>query len=190
MKALILDTETSGLPTSYKASFADTKAWPRVVEIAWIILEDGSRPISSSTFIVRPDGFQISQGATSIHGISTEKASAEGNPLRYVLACLAEDLSEVDLVVAHNIDFDFPVINCEFLRMNMPSSLGNKSRFCTMKSTTDLCNLPGNNGPKWPKLEELYRFLFLRSFSEAHRAMHDVKATTECYIELNRRGLA
>ena len=190
MKTLIFDTETSGLPTSYKASFADKNAWPRIVEIAWIIIEDNSRPISSSEFLIRPDGFSISQGATAVHGITTEKALTEGNPLRYALACLAEDLSEVNLIVAHNIDFDFPVINCEYLRMNMPSSLGAKTRFCTMRSTTELCNLPGSYGPKWPKLEELYRFLFSRSFSEAHRAMHDVQATTECYLELCRRGLA
>lgn len=190
MKTLIFDTETSGLPTSYKASISDIHAWPRIVEIAWIIIDLNSHPISSSEFIVRPDGFAISDGASSVHGISTSKAIESGNPLRYVMACLAEDLSEVDQVVAHNLDFDISVVNCEFLRLRMPSTLLAKKTYCTMKSTTELCNLPGNYGPKWPKLEELYRFLFSRTFSEAHRAMHDVQATTECYIELRRRGLA
>lgn len=190
MTTLIFDTETSGLPTSYKASFSDVNAWPRIVEIAWIMLDEAMNPISSSQFIVRPDGFKISSGASSVHGITTEKAMTEGSPLRYVLSCLAEDLSSVDLLVAHNIDFDFSVVNCEFLRSKVSSSLTTKRRFCTMKSTTELCNIPGNYGPKWPKLEELYRFLFRRTFSEAHRAMHDVQATTECYLELRRRGIA
>jgi DNA polymerase-3 subunit epsilon len=190
MKTLIFDTETSGLPTSYKASVSDIRAWPRIVEVAWIILDQDSNPVSSSEFIVRPDGFEISEGASSVHGISTLKAKESGSPLRYVMACLAEDLSEVDQLVAHNLDFDISVINCEFLRICMPSTLLTKKTYCTMKSTTALCNLPGNYGPKWPKLEELYRFLFSRTFSEAHRAMHDVQATTECYIELRKRGLA
>ena len=190
MNTLIFDTETSGLPTSYKASFSDVRAWPRIVEIAWLMIDSSLRPVTSSQFIVRPDGFEISAGASSVHGITTAKAKAEGSPLRYVLACLAEDLSDADLLVAHNIDFDFPVVNCEFLRSNVSSSLAAKKRYCTMKSTTDLCNIPGNYGPKWPKLEELYRFLFARTFSEAHRAMHDVQATAECYLELRRRGIA
>ena len=191
MNALIFDTETSGLPTSYKASFSDVNAWPRIVEIAWIMIDSNFKPLSSSQFIVRPDGFEISAGASSVHGITTSKAKADGKPLRYVLSCLAEDLSDADLLVAHNIDFDFPVVNCEFIRSNVQSSMSRKLRYCTMKSTVDLCNIPGNYGrPKWPKLEELYRFLFSRTFSEAHRAMHDVQATTECYLELRRRGVA
>lgn len=189
MTTLIFDTETSGLPASYRASFSDINAWPRIVEIAWIIIDSELKPVSSSQFIVRPDDFEISVGASSVHGITTEKAKTEGSPLRYVLSCLAEDLSEVDLLVAHNMDFDFPVINCEYIRSRVASSLDSKRRYCTMKSTTDLCNIPGNYGPKWPKLEELYKFLFSSTFSEAHRAMHDVKATTECYLELKRRGM-
>jgi len=190
MSILILDTETSGLPASYKASFSDVHAWPRIVEIAWILLDINLKPVTSSQFIVRPDGFEISTGASSVHGITTAKAKAEGSPLRYVLSCQAEDLSDVDLLVAHNIDFDFPVVNCEFIRSKVQSSLASKRRYCTMKSTTELCNISGNYGPKWPKLEELYRFLFARTFNEAHRAMHDVQATTECYMELRRRGIA
>lgn len=190
MNILIFDTETSGLPTSYKASFSDVRAWPRIVEIAWIMIDSDLRPVSSSQFIIRPDDLEISTGASSIHGITTAKAKAEGIPLRYALSCFAEDLSDADLLVAHNIDFDFPVANCEFIRSNVQSSLSRKRRYCTMKSTTNLCNIPGNYGPKWPKLEELYQFLFARTFSEAHRAMHDVKATAECYLELTRRGIA
>lgn len=191
MSVLIFDTETSGLPTDYRADFSNVNVWPRIVEIAWIVLDSDLKPVTSSEFIVRPDGFEISAGASSVHGITTAKATAEGSPLRYVLSCLAEDMSEVELLVAHNIDFDFPVVNCEFLRSKVSSSLGVKRRYCTMRSSTELCNIPGNFGrPKWPKLEELYRFLFARTFSEAHRAMHDVQATTECYLELRRRGIA
>jgi len=190
MKTLVFDTETSGLPSSYRASFSDIHVWPRIVEIAWIVFDINLAPVSSSSFIVRPDDFQISPGASSVHGITTEMAKEKGSPLRYVLACLAEDLSDIDLLVAHNIDFDFPVVNCEFLRANMPSTLGVKQKYCTMKSSTELCNIPGKYGAKWPKLEELYKFLFTRSFNEAHRAMHDVQATSECYLELRRRGFA
>lgn len=155
-----------------------------------MLIDNNLNPLSSLQYIVRPEGFDVSTGWTSLHCITTSKARADGKPLRYVLACLADGLSEADLLVAHNMDFDFPVVNCEFIRSNIQSTLAQKLRYCTMKSTTDLCSIPGKYGSKWPKLEELYRFLFTRTFSEAHRAMHDVKATTECYLELRRRGIA
>ena len=190
MNTMIFDTETSGLPKSYKASPSDVGAWPRIVEIAWVILDEAQNRVSASEFIIRPDGFQISTGASSVHGITTQKAQSEGSPLRYVMACFADDLSDVSHLVAHNIDFDFSVVNCELLRSGMPSTLLSKKKYCTMKSTTSLCNIPGQYGAKWPKLEELYEFLFDRKFFEAHRAMHDVQATTECYLELVKRGIA
>ena len=189
MKTLIIDTETSGLPTSYNASLTDINAWPRVVEIAWLVLNENYQAESASEFLVQPNGFQISSGATEVHGITNEKAQANGNPIGYILECLNKDMADVNLVVAHNIDFDFPVINCEHLRSNTPTTLSSKSKFCTMKSTTNLCNIPGNYGPKWPKLGELYEFLFNRNFREMHRAMHDVAATAECYAELVKRGI-
>ena len=190
MKTLIIDTETSGLPSSFNAEFTDTNAWPRIVEIAWLKLNDKFEPDTASEFIVKPSGFKISKGAAAVHCITNEKAHNEGQSISHVLACLNQDLNDVNLVVAHNIDFDFPVINCEFLRSNTQTGFIQKSRYCTMKSATRLCTIPGNYGPKWPKLGELYEFLFNRNFTEAHRAMHDVAATAECYVELVKRGIA
>ena len=57
MKTLIFDTETSGLPTSYNASFTDINAWPRVVEIAWLVLNETYQAESDSEFLVQPNGF-------------------------------------------------------------------------------------------------------------------------------------
>lgn len=190
MKALIIDTETSGLPTSYSAHCTDIDAWPRVVEIAWLRLNDRHEPEISSEFIIKPSGFTISPDSTLVHGITNEKAQASGISIDHALRCLNHYIRDVNLIVAHNIDFDFPVINCEFLRSNIRTDFASKPRFCTMKSTTDLCQIPGNQGSKWPKLGELYKFLFNQNFSETHRAMHDVAATTECYIELVKRGIA
>ena len=57
-----------------------------------------------------------------------------------------------------------------------------------MKSTTNLCNIQGKYGPKWPKLEELYNYLFNKNFQGAHRAINDVKACAECFIQLKKTG--
>ena len=60
---------------------------------------------------------------------------------------------------------------------------------------TDLCKLPfpdgtASNGQyKWPKLTELHEFLFGESFTGAHDALTDVKATARCFWELYKRRL-
>lgn len=190
MNTLVFDTETSGLPASHKAAVDDTRNWPRLVELAWVVIDDSLSATESSTFIIKPEGFSISEEAQRIHGITMELATKDGAPLRYAMACLAEDLSNCSTIVAHNLDFDLPVVNCEFVRLRMPSSLTTKSRLCTMKSTALLCNIPGPCGPKWPRLEELYYFLFNKRLEGSHRALNDVMATAECYTELKRRGIA
>ena len=189
MKKLIFDTETAGLPSSWRASESDTSVWPRIVQIAWISLNENNQATNSRAFIVKPEGFSIPIAASNIHGITTERAYQEGINLRQCMAEFAEDLSEADLLIAHNIDFDYPVVNCELRRLNMKTKLEKMSRFCTMKSTTNLCNIEGPYGPKWPKLEELYRHLFGRGFSGAHDASQDVKACTECYVHLKENQM-
>lgn len=67
---------------------------------------------------------------------------------------------------------------------------GRKNRqICTMNESTDLCKIPGPYGYKWPKLEELHKHLFGKTFDNAHDALADVRATARCLFELRRRGM-
>ncbi len=189
MNKIIFDTETAGLPKNWEASEDDTNSWPRVVEIAWMIIDKDNNIISTKEFIIKPDNFLIPLEASNIHGITTERAHLEGLNIIKVLAEFAEDLSESDLVIAHNIDFDFPVINCEFKRIKMKNKLHRIERFCTMKSTTEFCKIPGKFGNKWPTLTELHYKLFETNFVNSHRALSDVYACGKCYLELKKRGI-
>jgi len=57
-----------------------------------------------------------------------------------------------------------------------------------MKNSTNLCKIPRpGGGLKWPKLQELYFFLFGETFVGAHDAAYDVKATRKCYYEIIKR---
>jgi hypothetical protein len=65
-----------------------------------------------------------------------------------------------------------------------------KSTFCTMEKSTNLVKLPGKYGKyKWPKLVELYKFLFNEELTGAHDALVDILATRRCYYELLKRGI-
>ena len=97
---------------------------------------------------------------------------------------------DVNLLIAHNIDFDYPILNCEFKRLNLESNLNKLSRFCTMK-TNEICLFCdlGRDGKKWPKLKELHIKLFGSSFANAHSAFVDAKITAKCFLELKRRRI-
>ena len=77
----------------------------------------------------------------------------------------------------------------EYYRFSKNNPLSTVKTFCTMEKTVDICKINGNYGYKFPKLQELYFYLFNENFEFAHDAMVDVKATAKCYFELKRKYL-
>jgi DNA polymerase III epsilon subunit-like protein len=71
-RTLIFDTETTGLPIGgLDAEPAETYKWEscRLVQLAWE-LYDGSNLISQGCYIVKPDGWFVSDNASNLHGIT------------------------------------------------------------------------------------------------------------------------
>lgn len=186
---LFFDTETTGLPENYNASINDTSNWPRLVQLSWIVAEEDGTIISERDYIIKPEGYIIPKDSSDVHGITTERASKEGARLLDVLDKFLKDLNTTDYIVGHNIEFDVRVVCCEMFRNNIDNALFSKRRICTMKSTTDICKIPGKYGYKYPKLQELYKKMFNRNFEDAHNSAADVKATMECYFELKKKNL-
>jgi len=186
---LFFDTETSGLPRSHHAPITDLDNWPRVVQIAWLLTDPKGRPVQAVEAIIRPEGFVIPAGAARVHRITTERATREGQPLPQVLQRFLADLRRADTLIAHNIAFDEKVLGAELLRCQLPNPLPSLPSLCTMAASTELCQLPGPYGYKWPKLDELHRHLFGRGMGAAHNALVDVEATARCFFELQRRGV-
>lgn len=186
---LFFDTETNGMPNNWDAPVTDLSNWPRLVQIAWILCDKSGNNIAQNEHIIKPDGFTISAETSSVHGITTDRALAEGIELIEVLREFKEELEKVDTLVAHNISFDEKIAGAEFLRNNMANSIEGIKKICTMKSTTDYVAIDGNYGYKWPQLGELHQKLFGTDFKDAHNAMADVKATTKCFWEAKERDV-
>ncbi len=176
MSVMFFDVETTGLPKSRRATWSQVNNWPRIVSIAWVI-EAEKQVLDRQHFIVKPDGFEIPVDAERIHGISTEKARRDGARWRDVANSLlrAVDRHNVQKLVAHNMDFDRPVLLSELCRTGLSTSLSNVPTFCTMKTYADL------KGGKWPRLDELYLKLIGRELVDAHDALIDVEACRACY---------
>jgi len=186
---LFFDTETTGLPKSWKASVTDLGNWPHIVQIAWALFSgDGSR-LAFHDYLIKPEGFVIPERATAIHGISTEKALKEGRPAAEVLKEFSGAIRGAARLVAHNLDFDEKMVRVEFLRLGMPDAVIPIPKICTMKSSTGYCKIPGPYGDKWPKLSELHIKLFDVDFEDQHNAASDVLCCAKCFFELRRRGI-
>jgi DNA polymerase-3 subunit epsilon len=190
---LFFDTETTGLPNNWNAPVTDTRNWPRMVQIAYLISQSDGTIVENKNYIIKPDGYTIPLEVSRIHGITTERANREGVELSTVLAYFQTLLTKATSLVAHNMEFDEKILGCEFYRTTGQNPLTSKQKFCTMKSPSVIshCAIPpfryGNY--KWPKLSELHEKLFGTDFEEAHNASIDMQITAKCFWELKRRGI-
>jgi len=187
---IFLDTETTGLPRNWNAPVGNLANWPRLVQIAWLLIESEGHELSNASFLVRPEGYTIPRDATRIHGITQERALQDGIPLKEVLSAFVQALNEANVLVGHNVNFDRHIVGAELIRCGMKSMLFEKPAICTMKAATDYCRIPGPYGFKWPTLEQLHEKLFKTRLREMHEAEADVSTCAKCFFELQRLGIA
>lgn len=192
-KYFVFDLETTGLPLNYDGKASDLSNWPRVVQIAWMVIDDEFKLIEEECFIIKPYRYRISDEVAKIHGITHERAKAEGKTHNEVYPLFLEHLNGCEIVVCHNATFDVPIIECDLIRWNFGSSIiGKKRVVCTMRSGTNFCGLkkPRGKGFKYPKLSELYLHLCAPKYKNAeieglHDASFDTALTVKCLSALN-----
>jgi DNA polymerase III subunit epsilon len=179
---LFFDVETTGL----------SKNADRIVQLAWILATEDGRMVIERDYVIYPEGYSIPNGATQIHGISTEFARDHGVELKVALEHFVDDAEIASTVVAHNISFDYGMILRALDRAHLKDPLKTKPQICTMRLSKDWCKLPkfnGRSGFKWPKLEELYYKVFSKDFEGAHDALNDTQACMEVYFALVEKGV-
>ena len=182
---LFFDTETTGVPKNYNAPSSDLENWScRLVQIAWILTSDNGTTLSQGNFIIKPEGFEIPQAATDVHGITTETALEVGEDLKKVMYYFLGAAKCADVIVGHNISYDMHVAGAELIRTWGKDYIESIPTICTMKSSIEFCAIPGKYGNKFPKLQELHKKLFGSEFDDAHDAMADILATQKCFYEL------
>ena len=169
---LAIDTETNDLPRDWRGAENDIQNWPRIVQLGWVLSSMEGETINRRCVLIRPDGWKIAAEAQDVHGISFQSCQRDGVELRDELVSLCQMCTQVDTIVAHNIEFDWPVMLCETLRLNdarLVEQIKSPSRACTMKLGTPVCRIPGKYGHKWPKLAELHQHLFGEGFCRRPR---------------------
>lgn len=172
---LIFDCETSGFRES------------RLIQLGMILLGADFKPIMEASLLVKPDGFQIEQGATDVHGITQEHAERHGLPQDVALMLFVEFTRRASTLVCHNVEHDRRVMEGELSKARWPTV--DKPYFCTKREMVQVCKLPpsekmlraGRRGYKDPKLIEAYQHAFGEGFEGAHDAMADCRATARLF---------
>lgn len=186
MITLYFDTETTGLPDFNKR--ASDPSQPHLVQLAMVQLEDDHKTLKVFNEVISPDGWEIPHEAAAVHGISQEKAEAEGIPEKVAAQAFLQFIHDVDLIVAHNVRFDKFLLRIALRRYGL---LGDDQdqwwkglpTFCTMDAMTPICRIQGKfDGQfKWPRLQEAHKFCFGTEFLDAHDAMADVLACSRVH---------
>jgi DNA polymerase III epsilon subunit-like protein len=195
---LVLDTETNGLPKNRFAPPSEFDAYPAILQLSWAIYTvDGMRLTTVSR---RDIGVALDPeipwdtGAAKIHGI-TEVEARYGTPAKEALTDLAAALRTVDVVVAHNLAFDKPVIRAAGYRTGIAELRQlwpTIKEFCTMKATRDLVQIPATAAQakyadlgqfKAPRLNELYAWLYGHVYDISGATLHSAKSDTHCLAQ-------
>lgn len=204
MLVTVFDTETTGLPASYTLDENTLESWPYILQFSFIVYDtDLNYFCDYHDIIVKlpSDGIQISENSIKVHGITHEKMIKEGKHLYGYLLEFLNWCQKSDLIVGHNIEFDFKMVCAEMMRLSNIKSykLEITERlqqfrdldkfFCTMKSTTQLCQIPavsksGKPYIKFPSLIELHKHLFKQNLKNMHNAMNDVLICFRCFYKL------
>ena len=190
MKVLVFDTETTGLPSEKFASIYDSKSWPHIIQLSYILFETDNDQILTieNDYINLPENIVISKGSIDVHGIDRKKLNKLSTlTIQEALYKFINFVKECDLLVGHNVSFDKRMVLVECIRNKIQGNL--KKTYCTMKEGKEICNIRiqdscGETFIKSPKLIELYKHLFDSQPKNTHNAIIDVLLCLRCFVEM------
>lgn len=164
MKAIIIDTETTGiaLPSS-----APSSRQPRIIEFGAVLIIDGA--VTTINELIDP-GIPISEEITKITGITQEMIN--GKPkFADVIDNIQKMIESADMVIAHNFEFDKSMIDIEF-KLHARAMKWPENRLCTVSEYYPEFG-------RRVKLSDLYEKKLGKKFEGAHRASNDAMAVYE-----------
>ncbi len=190
MKALIFDTETTGM-VKWKQP-PEAPGQPHLIQLALLLVDTRDWKFMGryASLVQLPEGASIEPEAYKAHGISEQECKEFG--IAPIVACslFNQMCMRADVIVAHNMSFDQTVMLASLYRVgNKPERMSDKRLICTKDESTPVLKLPGKYGDyKWPTLAEAYTHYTGRELEGAHDALVDTEACLEVFKGLVAEG--
>jgi DNA polymerase III epsilon subunit-like protein len=208
MIIITFDTETTGLPKIKMITEKTLHLWPHIVQFSYVIYNNETNNVLKTVdhIIKVPENVVISEENSNIHGITETMSKTSGVDIKDVLTEFMEDYNNADIIVAHNMEFDFNIIKVELMRQiyndNLTSSEKEKltqklnclkasnKLCCTMQESVELCNIKalskqGKEYVKFPSLAELHKHLFGVVPKKLHNSLNDVLICLRCFYKMH-----
>ena len=151
---LYLDTETTGL-------------YPGQICQLSYIMQDKTESTAKNFFFAVDF---VEYGAYLVHGLSPQllKTLSGGKKFQDNIDEIEKDLLSADVIITHNVSFDFSFLREEFARAGRTFIC--RDSFCSMKNSVGVCKISRRGGGyKYPKLSELTEH-FLITDTEIRKA--------------------
>lgn len=184
MKAIIFDTETTGLIKNRKIPL---NKQPEIIEFygEYVDLKTGS-VLDSLELLIRPNHIindKLPPIIEKITGLDYNKDLSDKPNYKELSSTIQQFFYQPDCncAIAHNMGYDKEMIDIECERIGTPFDWPERL-LCTIEQTMHLKGYRLN-------LNKLHNELFKEDFENAHRARNDVKALTKCCVELHKQGI-
>jgi len=194
---IVYDTETTGMVVWEKPS--EDACQPRIIQIAAELVDVDSRAtLETLQFIIKPNGWVISDEIAELTGITQARAERDGVAIETVLPLFLA-LHERATIgrAAHNEKFDARMVRIEMMKAGVYSDeqmevWKTALSYCTCQQSTKIVNLPPTEkmlaakrkNPKPPNLQEAYEFFTGLKLEGAHDAGNDVAGCKAVYFAI------
>lgn len=118
-KICFIHTETTGLHElmNDKVYKKNLFGFARMVSFSWIIATRESI-IKREQFIIKPRCLNIADDCIKFHGISHDIAMKKGSEIEDVLSKFKEDITGIDIIASHGLEFHLKTVQAELVRYN------------------------------------------------------------------------
>lgn len=190
----IFDTETTGFPLFRDPS--DDPRQPHIVDICALLYTPQGELVDSFEAMVRPDGWDIPNEVSVIHGITNELALEHGIPEHIAIEGFMNIWRQAGLRVAHNVSFDDRILRIGLMRFfgtEVADEYRAGDKFCTCQTTTNIVQCPptakmiaAGRGKQYkqPTVAQALKFFTGEDLVGGHRARPDTEACARVYFAL------
>lgn len=183
---LIYDVEASKL-FNYTLA-ADAPGQPRMAEIGMIFVGSDYKVEARHQFLIRPEGWEMSDEAAEKTGLSTEYLKANGGTSAEAIQLYSAAIDARRVMVGFNVaGYDMKVMRAELRFAGLKDRYMETRSLCLMAATRHIVNALDKRGRlKNPTMEEACAFFGIEHGK--HRAPGDAEACYQIMLKLVERG--